>query len=125
MMDSPNLDRAIRIKTNAVRGGFVENLHVRNVAIVQVREAVLKINLYYEEGDAGEYTPVIRNINLENVTCGRSEYALCLKGYERSPIRDVRLKNCVFENIEKSSIIENVENLIMQNVIINGELAVN
>lgn len=125
MMDSPNLERAFRIKTNSIRGGFVENLYVRNVAIGQVREAVLKVNFDYEEGDAGEYTPVVRNINLENITCGRSEYALYLKGYERSAIRDVRLENCVFENIEKSSIIENVENMTMQNVIINGELAVN
>ncbi|MFA5422522.1 MAG: glycoside hydrolase family 28 protein [Phycisphaerae bacterium] len=123
MMDSPNLERAFRIKTNAVRGGFIENLYVRNIAIGRVHEAVLKINMFYEEGDVGEFAPVIRNINIENVTCGKSEYALYLKGYQRSPIKDVRLKNCVFENIEKSSIIENVEGLVFENVIINGELS--
>ena len=29
-MDSPNLDRALRIKTNSVRGGFIENIFMRN-----------------------------------------------------------------------------------------------
>ena len=28
-MDSPELDRAIRIKTNTLRGGFVENVFVK------------------------------------------------------------------------------------------------
>ncbi|MHC4545184.1 MAG: glycosyl hydrolase family 28 protein, partial [Planctomycetota bacterium] len=48
-MDSPNLDRALRIKTNSVRGGFVENIYMRNVSIGQVGDAVLKINFYYGE----------------------------------------------------------------------------
>ena len=32
-MDSPNLDRALRIKTNSLRGGVVENIYMRNVTI--------------------------------------------------------------------------------------------
>jgi polygalacturonase len=32
-MDSPNLDRAIRIKTNSVRGGTIENIFVRNIHV--------------------------------------------------------------------------------------------
>lgn len=67
-MDSPNLDRAIRIKTNSVRGGVLENIFVRNLTIGEVSEAVLKINFYYEEGDAGKYTPSVSNIVLENIT---------------------------------------------------------
>jgi polygalacturonase len=122
VMDSPNLDQAIRIKTNSVRGGFVENVYVRNVAVKEVREAVLKINFYYEEADAGNHTPSVSNINLENVTCGKSEYALYLKGYKRSPIKDIHLANCIFEDIEKTVIIENVEDILLENVIINGEL---
>jgi polygalacturonase len=123
IMDSSNLDRAIRIKTNSVRGGFVENVYVRNIAIGQVREAVLKINFYYEEADAGNNMLNVSNIDMENVTCGKSEYALYLRGYERSPIRNVHLTNCIFEDIEKNSIIENVKDLVFENVIINGELS--
>lgn len=122
IMDSPNLDRAIRIKTNSIRGGFVENVYVRNVAVKEVREAVLKINFYYEEADAGDYMPSVSNINMENITCGKSQYALYLKGYKRSPIKDIHLTNCTFEDIEKNSIIENVEDILLENVIINGEL---
>ena len=47
-MDSPDLDRVIRIKTSTCRGGLIENVFVRNVTVGQCREAVLRINLQYE-----------------------------------------------------------------------------
>ncbi len=121
-MDSPNLDRAIRIKTNSVRGGFVVNVYARNITIGQVREAVLKINLYYGEGDTGEFVPTVRNINMENVTSKKSEYGLFIRGYDRSPITEVHLKDCTFDNVAKSNILVGVENLILENVKINGEI---
>ncbi|MGD2093499.1 MAG: glycoside hydrolase family 28 protein [Phycisphaerales bacterium] len=119
-MDSPNLDRALRIKTNSVRGGFVENVYMRNVEIGQVAEAVLKINFHYGEGDIGEYTPVVRNINMENVTSQKSRYALSIRGYERSPITDVNLKNCEFNNVQRDNLLVGIKGLSLQNVKINS-----
>ncbi len=121
-MDSPNLDRALRIKTNSVRGGTVENIYMRNVTIGQVAEAVLKINFNYGEGDAGKFTPTVRNINMENVTSGKSKYALSISGYERSPITGINLKNCTFDNVDKSNILIGVKNLAMENVKINSKV---
>jgi len=122
-MDSPNLDRALRIKTNSVRGGTIENIYMRNVNIGQVAEAVLKVNFRYGEGDSGDFTPTVRNVNMENVTSDKSKYALSISGYERSPITGIYLKNCTFNNVEKSNILVGVENLDMENVKINDEPA--
>ncbi len=121
-MDSPNLDRMLRIKTNSVRGGTVENIYLRNITIGQVAEAVLRINFLYGEGDTGSYTPTVRNINLENITSRKSKYVLSIRGYDRSPIRNVRLKNCTFNNVEKSNVLVGVEDLVLKNVKINGEV---
>jgi len=121
-MDSPNLDRALRIKTNSVRGGTVEDIYLRNITIGQVAEAVLRINFLYGEGDTGSYTPTVRNINLENITSGKSKYVLSIRGYDRSPIRDVRLKNCTFNNVEKSNVLVGVEDVVLKNVKINGQV---
>ena len=55
-MDSPNLERVIRIKTNNCRGGVIENIYVRNVEVGECREAVLKINLQYENREKCEGT---------------------------------------------------------------------
>ena len=119
-MDSPNLDRAIRLKTNSVRGGVLENVFVRNIRVGQVAEAVLKINFFYEEGDAGSFTPSVRNITLEGVTCQKGKYALWIKGYERSPIKDLTLKNCEFNGIANPNVLEAVEGLKVDDVTING-----
>lgn len=121
-MDSPNLERALRIKTNSVRGGTIENIYMRNVKIGQVAEAVLKVNFQYGEGDAGDFTPIVRNIDMENVTSGKSRYALSISGYERSPITGIHLKNCIFNNVDKNNVLVGVKNLAMENVKINGEV---
>ncbi|MDD5011041.1 MAG: glycoside hydrolase family 28 protein, partial [Phycisphaerae bacterium] len=100
IMDSPNQDRAIRLKTNSVRGGFIENVYVRNLTVGQVKEAILLINFFYQDIEKGNYKPRVRNINLENVTSKKSKYALFLRGFDDAPIRDVRLKNCTINNTE-------------------------
>ena len=120
-MDSPNLDRALRIKTNSERGGVVENVYMRNVEVGQVGQAVLKINFFYSDVDVGDHTPSVRNINLENVTCEKSDYGIWIKGYERSPITGVTLINCSFNNVEKGNVLEGVTDLELRRVTINGE----
>lgn len=120
-MSSPNLDRAIRFKTNSLRGGLMENIYVKNIEVGEVKEAVLKVDFYYEEGDAGDFAPIVRNIILENVISKKSGCALILKGYERSKISNIILKDCVFENAAGESIIKNCENIIYNNVTINNQ----
>ena len=120
-MSSPNLERAIRIKTNSVRGGVIENIFARKIKVGEVKEAVIKINYFYEEGDAGEFTPIVRNIDIENITSEKSNYAVWIKAYKRSPVKNVEIKNCVFNNVKKQNVIENVENLKLELVSINGK----
>mgnify|MGYP003044703678 CR=1 FL=1 len=78
-MDSPNLERVIRIKTNNCRGGVIENIYVRNVEVGECREAVLKINLQYENREKCDrnFPPVVRHVYLDNVTSEKSKYG-CL-----------------------------------------------
>lgn len=119
-MDSPNLDRVLRIKTNSVRGGFVEGVYMRDVTAGQVADAVIRINFLYEEGDAGAFDPVVRDIDVRRVTSEKSTYALYLIGYPEAPVRDVRLVDCRFSGVEQENVIEHVEGLVLDDVIVNG-----
>lgn len=119
-MSSPNLERALRIKTNSIRGGFVKNVYMKNVGVGQVSDAVIKVNFDYEEGDAGPYDPYVTNINVQDLSSGQSPYALYLVGYPDAPVQDVHLENVAFQNVEKQSVLENVQGLSFRNVIING-----
>jgi polygalacturonase len=121
-MDSPNLERVLRIKTNSVRGGIVENVFIRNIEVGQVADAVVRVNFFYQEGDVGPYNPVVRNIEVRNVNSRKSSYGIYLRGYADSPITDIRLIDCTFQNVENPNLIENVRNLSLVNTRINGQL---
>ena len=123
-MNSPNLDRAIRIKTNTRRGGTIENIFVKNIEVGQVKEAVLKINTHYAiyDNQEGEHMPVIRNINLEDVNVENGgEYGILIRGREESPVRNVNLTDVHIKSVEIPLLVENAEQVSYENVTINGK----
>jgi polygalacturonase len=113
-MDSPNLDRAIRLKSNSLRGGYLENLYVRNIQVGQVADAVVRINLNYDR-DRGDQLPLVQNIFIEGVTSEKSKYPFYFAGLDGMKIRNVVLENCTFRNAAKPSVIENVDEITLRN----------
>lgn len=127
-MDSPNLDRAIRIKTNTKRGGFVENVYVRNINVGQVKEAVLKINLHYGiyGVQKGSFMPKVSNVYLENIAVDNGgKYGVLVNGYEESPVKNVFLKNVTIKKVDSIYSLSGIQNLEFINTTINGELIQN
>ncbi len=120
-MSSPDLDRGFRIKTNSVRGGLLENLFMRNTKIGQVRDAIV-INFHYEEGDAGRFDPIVRNVQIENLECQNAKQVFKVRGFERAPIEGLRVTNAVFHKAENNGVIEHVNKLKLEGVMINGSL---
>jgi polygalacturonase len=120
-MDSPRLDNALRIKNNAMRGGLLENIYVRNIEVGQVATAGLSIDYFYEEGPNGKFTPVVRNVEVLNLTMRKARYALYLRGFKNAPIENVRLAGCDFEGVAEPSVVENVRHLELHDVRINGK----
>jgi polygalacturonase len=80
-MDSPKLDRALRLKNNAMRGGVLRDIYMRDVTVGQVADSVLSIDFFYEEGDKGSFTPVAHDIEMRRVTSKKSPYGLYLRGF--------------------------------------------
>ena len=115
-MDSPDLTRAVRIKTNSARGGVIENVYMRNITVGRVSETLLKINLLYEDGEGHGHPPVVKNIVLENVTCKSTRFPVFLLGSKDSKISGIRLKNVVVENAKEASVIRNVSGMSMEDV---------
>jgi polygalacturonase len=113
-MDSPNLDRAIRLKSNSLRGGYLENLFVRNIRVGQVADAVVRINLHYDR-DRGEHYPTVRNIFIEGVTSEKSKYPFYFAGLDGQKIENVVIKNCTFKNAQRPSVITNVDEITLIN----------
>lgn len=124
VMDSPNLDRAIRIKTNSKRGGLIENIFVRNLEVGTVKECVLLVTMFYNVygSQTGNFIPTVRNINLENVTVKNSgKFGVLAEGYAESPVENITLKNVKIEKADSVYSLKNVKNINFINTYINGK----
>lgn len=120
-MSSPDLERGIRIKTNSMRGGVIENFYIRNIEIGEVKNALV-IDFHYEEGDAGDFDPTVRNIEIRNLVCQKAERVFQVRGFERAPIRNLRMINNTFVSVDEIGDIEHVENFVAKNVTIEGKV---
>ena len=126
-MDSPHLDRVLRIKTNNCRGGRIENINMRRVKVGQCKEAVVKINLDYEPEEPcyRGFEPEVRDVNVEDVTCRKSAYGVLIVGRDSvENVSDIRLKDCIFNGIgrENVRITGKTRNVKFDNVMMNGSL---
>jgi polygalacturonase len=119
-MDSPRLDRVLRIKTNSVRGGVIEHVYLRDIAVGQVAEAIMAADFFYDEGDAGAHAPLVRDIEMRNITSQKSRSVFNLRGYARAPISDVRVSDCRFDGVQSPDVLEGVRNLTLTRVRVNG-----
>ena len=119
-MDSPKLDIAIRLKNNAMRGGRLEDIFVRDINVGQVGNAAVSIDFYYEEGKAGSFKPIVRNVMVEKISTQKTQYALYLRGFENAPIEKVAFIDCDFWGVTKPNVMENVRDISVRNVRING-----
>ena len=127
VMDSPELERVVRIKTNSCRGGIIENINARNIKVGTCKESVLKINLDYEPKEicCRGFHPTVRNVNIENITSEKSQYGVQIIGLEEDTyVYDINVKNCRFNGVKDgNSITGKTRDIHFDNLFINGSLS--
>jgi polygalacturonase len=114
-MSSPALDRGLRIKTNAMRGGVIENVFVRDIEIGQVGSAV-DIDMLYEEGAAGPFVPVVRNVQVERMTVAQAGHALFVRTLPQSPVTGLVVRDSAFHGLSRGNRLEGVLGLVLDGV---------
>ena len=120
IMDSPGLDRVLRIKTSSKRGGTVENIYMRDVEVGTYKDAAIRCNMYYEE--PGEHMPTIKNVHVENLTVENGgRFAVLVRAYEESPVENLTLKNCTINGVDEPVSMDNYKDVVFENVVINGK----
>ncbi|WP_440903386.1 glycoside hydrolase family 28 protein [Catenovulum sp. SX2] len=119
-MDNPKLYRAVRIKTNSSRGGFIENIYIRNLKVNKVKDAIV-INMRYNEDKIEPYITQVQNIQIENVQVVDARRAFILKGDPRLPLKQVKLQSIEVKKIRKEDIIQDVAELTQDKIIVAGK----
>lgn len=125
-MDSPNLDRVVRIKTNTCRGGVNEDIYVRNIRVGQCKEAVIRINLLYEPKEIAErgHIPTVRNVYIDNITCKKSKHGIIINGLpDRDAVYNINVSNCSFDGVQAKPFVRQnrCHDIFFNNVKVNGQ----
>jgi polygalacturonase len=117
-MSSPVLDRGLRIKTNAARGGVVENVFMRDTQIGEVGSAI-DVDMLYSPADedpSHQFNPVIRNVRVERLTVNKAAFALSVVGLESSPVGGLVIRDSVFRNVSRGNRLVNAGTVLLENV---------
>ena len=126
VMDSPELERVVRIKTNTCRGGVIENINARNIKVGVCKESVLKINLDYEPKEicCRGFVPTVRNVNIENITCEKSKYGVQIIALDSvCNVYDINVKDCHFNGVKEGNYSKGqTRDVHFDNLFINGSL---
>jgi len=121
VLDSPDLERGLRVKTNTMRGGIIENIDLRDIDIGSVQLAPIEIDLRYDaERETGRFMPVVRNVLIERMRSARSRYGLRIRGLEQAPIQNVVVRDCTFRGVADGHVIEGVVDLQLSGVTVEA-----
>ncbi len=114
--DSPNLDMAMRLKTGMTRGGYIENMYIRNCAVKTAKVGIY-MTMRYSGTLNGHSMPVIRNIDIRNCTFDTLlKQPIVIEGFSDTVrIADVTISECKFLKAEDKSVITNAANVYVVN----------
>lgn len=119
LMSSPDLDRGLRIKTNALRGGLIDTVALRDIVIGEVKDVIV-VNYFYEEGRAGNHMPTVRNIFVHNLQVNKAQRLFELRGFAEAPIGPLHLSG-IQVNCQSIGVLDDVGALQTERVIVNGK----
>ena len=100
--DSPDLDQALRFKTNPARGGFIENIFIRNCRIAVSRYGIYITMRYASSGAKdGDAMPRVQDIDIRDCSFARlTKQAVVIEGWSPSAtVSNVTVANCQFMNV--------------------------
>lgn len=111
-------DIGLRFKTTRGRGGIVENIFIKNIAMKDIAGEAILFDMYYAAVDpvplAGEKreppkvqalpvteaTPQFRNFYIKNVTCNGALKGIFVRGLPEMNVKNMMLKNMVLQSKE-------------------------
>ena len=120
--------RLFFVKTNHRRGGFIENVYMKNVQ-AGMAQRVLEIDtevLYQWKDLVPTYEERITRIDgiyMDKVTCESADAIYELKGDAKLPVKNVTIKNVKVGEVKKFvKKVNNVENVVEKNVTYEREV---
>lgn len=117
--------RGIYIKTNPDRGGFVENLYVKDCRLGDVEDLFYVTSMYAGEGLDNDKFTRVSGLYVDGLTCNNaSNFGIVLQGTEASPISNVMFSNVNISGGKSAISFDNTVGVEMRNCHIGGQAGV-
>jgi polygalacturonase len=117
--DIPRASHTLYYKANRDRGGFIEDVRIRNVRAGDVR-ALIKFSNDFHSYRGGDFPTRFRRITMENVTCDKAEVGLHISGDPRAPVEDILVRNLVAGTVTRPLQVAEARGVRLVNVRMNG-----
>jgi unsaturated rhamnogalacturonyl hydrolase len=128
-------DKGIRFKTAPRRGSYVTNITVEGVRMKDVEGSAMNFNLQYnpsvsgftmEDGGPSEANgrfaaPRLFDLQFKDIYVDGVPRALETAGHKDQPIRELRLENAVFRNVEQGIELEWLDGVHLERVEVQSE----
>ncbi len=120
-MNSPILQSGHRLKTNSVRGGYIENSNIYRVTAGQIGGPVLLIDFNYGEGNTGTFPPTVTGITLKHWTVNTAVAGWTAAGYSTDHIGSILLDDVTITTMTGKNSSQYVDDFQLVDVTINGQ----
>jgi polygalacturonase len=115
--------RALFVKTNPNRGGFVHDIYFRNCEFDEVEDFFYITSMYAGEGADDNHFTDVHDIHVEDTRCNKvRKAAIVLQGTEAKPLRGISFRNVVVKACEVGFSSMNTEPVVLQNCHLGGEV---
>ena len=117
--DSPDLDMAMRFKTSPARGGYIENIYLRNCTVKTAKYGIHLTQRYGGNGAReGSEKPPVRHIDIRDSTFATlTKGPIFIEGWsDELQITDVTIADCVFAEGKGRSVITNASRIFLHGV---------
>ena len=115
-------DIGLRFKTTRGRGGIVEKIYIKDIAMKDIIHEAILFDMYYmvkstkkEVKPVTEATPQFRDFYASNIVCNGAEKGLLIRGLPEMSIKGIHLEN-VSLNTQKGAEIIEAEDISLKNV---------
>ena len=121
-IDIVSAKHGLYFKSNLDRGGYIEDVHIRNVKIGRTFDSAIKFEPDYKSESTADHPTLMRNFHISDVQCDTSELrGIYAKGFAQLPLQDILIENLTIGYTPVASEVEYAENFSLKNVVINGE----
>lgn len=112
---------ALYFKSNRDRGGYIRNVHVKDITIERALGAILRFETNYFGYRGGNYQAQYEDFTITDVHAQKADhYAIYFDGNTEKPIRNILVDGFVVEQAERPYYLIYTDNVRFLNTKVNG-----